>query len=514
MADNTEPTQQDLEQSRALFQKVHARLRQGHSMSEINKALENRGYSEGLKSLVEHMAGADHSQDPNKFESFAGSLLDSASFGMGKRIGGLAEGAGAAARGGSFKDAYTNYLREYEQGLSDLHTANPKSALAGDITGAVATGALIPAGGGGSIIPRLLKGAGAAAAMSGAQAVGHAKDLTNPADLAGVGVQTALGGALGLGLGVGGAAYTRLGSPGAYYLQRALSIAGDKVESNLARIHPDLPKFGFEASKKLGNLVNWAIRQHPDAAEAVAGRKAVEGSSGAIESELNRVSSTKQAMQNHPQTGYDAIFAGKTLQDPAAAQIMKDWAGWNPTQPVPARLAYDMQNQLESSARSDFAANRLKIRDVKLPVAHAKNEAATALKQIINNEIPEASALDAQTAPYIQRETQLARALKRMNAPQRGSAGASPATRLLDKGLDALGMGGEKAKARAAADILSVAARQYRSAAELKNATEGLLPAILRQGQIPGSGAGVAGAMVQPGVSLMDQLQQPQQQQQ
>ena len=508
MADN-DPVQPEQGDAQKLFQRVHAKLRQGASMEQIETALRNRGY-DGMKGLVEKLSGADHSQDPKAWQSFAGSLLDSASFGVGKRLGGLAEGAGAAARGGSFKDAYTNYLREYEAGLKDLHTANPKSAIAGDVVGGVGSAVAMPAGElaqGAGWMARLARAAKIGATVSGASALGHAHDLTNPADLAKAGVETAVGaagGALTEGA-IGGlsAARTALWNPAYARLTKALGIVGDKAQKTLANAHPDLPPLGIELAKRMRQVAAKAIRANPDAGEEAAGN---------IAQELQRVSALKQGIENHPQTGYDALLQGKQIQDPEALQIMKTLGG---STSMRARDVFELQKDLSAASRAANAARRLgTAKPSQIRYGQDAGEASQTLRRILGDEIPGFNKLQADAAPYIQREQQLARLgkqVKTMTESLRSSAGGEEPKTLWSVLSEHAGAFPERAKAAAASDILPILSKPVRSMDELHGRIEGLLPRLLQPTKtLPAATGGLAG---QGSQGLLDLLSQQQQQQ-
>ena len=508
MADDQVQTQEQ-QDAQKLFQRVHAKLRQGATMEQIETALHNRGY-EGMKGLVEKLSGADHSQDPKAWQSFAGALLDSASFGLGKRIGGLAEGAGAAARGGSFKDAYTNYLREYESGLSDLHTANKKSAIAGDIIGGVGSALAMPAGElaqGAGWAARIGRAAKLGATISGISALGHAKDLTDPKDLAEAGIETAVGAAGGAltegAVGALSAARTSIFNPAYARLTKALGIVGNKAEKALADAHPNLPPLGIELAKRMRQVAAKAIRANPDAG--------VEAGAN-IDQELARVTQAKQAITEHPQTGYDALLQGKQIQDPEALQIMKTFGGSTSTA---ARDVFELQKDLTNAARSASAARRLGMASPgRIRTGVASGEAAQSLREILGNEIPGFNQLQANAAPYIQREQQLARLskqIKTMTESLRSSAGGEEPKTLWHVLTEHAGAFPEKAKANAAADILPILSKPVRSMSELHGRIEGLLPRLLQP--TTGPQAVVGGLAGQGTQGLLDLLAQQQQQQ-
>jgi len=124
----------------------------------------------------------------------------------------------------------------------------------------------------------------------------------------------------------------------------------------------------------------------------------------AITQRIAKIIDAKKAISEHPETGYNALLEGKTIENPEAIRTYQQETG-SQTPPT-ARQAYDLQKSLDKKVD---AAWKTKARGgaFDFDKTEGMSESADVLRGTLRNEVDGFGDLQSDVAPYLQRQSEL-----------------------------------------------------------------------------------------------------------
>jgi len=166
-------------------------------------------------------------------------------------------------------------------------------------------------------------------------------------------------------------------------------------EAEIQKLPEVLRPMNFERSSSLRTGAAREIVKSSEAATQLENR---------ITQRIAKVIDAKKAISEHPETGYNALLEGKTIQNPDALQAYQQTTGLQ--EPPTARQVYDLQKALDKKVD---AAWKSKARGGAFDFNKTEqmSETADVLRGSLRSEIAGFGDLQHDVAPYLQRQSEL-----------------------------------------------------------------------------------------------------------
>lgn len=398
---------------RRVWQKALKARVQGYSTAEINDATQE-ALGVDFPTLTRQLMAIENVQDP-EVKASPLAPLDASQAAQG-RVGPGWAALLTPALGitGGMAERLSPTLAEYGRMANE---SAPLNAAMGRFTGGgllgAATGEIPVPIGEGMLAPlaSTVRGAVRGAPLGLLGEYAQQPDLLHP-NVGQLAKGAALTGALGGMLGLVGEAGSRIYNPAVQQTKIGVETSvpgtefgfpqGMKALENLPVEDPVLQPLMAQRGN-LGVVATKYLRKSQIAANEAQGY---------IQDALNRVGAKKAAIANDPVGGYDAILEGKTLNDPAAIDVLRQHGTTEPT----ARNAFELYKDLKGNV---VQAQKMQARATgRVRMGEMHNDAADAavLNQALRQEVPEFGPLQERYQQYLQQE----RALRELRVQVQG----------------------------------------------------------------------------------------------
>jgi hypothetical protein len=350
---------------------------------------------------------------------------------MADLTGNMAGGAIPAAIGGAIATPALEGLAAITPGLRAL-PGLARTAIAGGVAQAPVAGIQAATRGGSPGEIGTSMALATALGIPASAAAGWAATKMNPAEhFAGRAVQEATPGVPNFAAGkaallTGETTPYRIGRPEAELTSTPMS------EADIAKLPEVLRPMNFERSPSVRSLAAKRPTKSPEAATQLE---------RAITQRIAKVIDAKKAIMEHPETGYNALLEGKIVENPDAISAFQQTTG--ASEPPTARQLFDLQKSLDKRVDAAWKA-KARGGEFNFDKTEAQSETADLFRQTLRDEVDGFGDLQAEVAPYLNRQSELRGQLRSIigrTIKPLGQTAEDPAGDLLEAIKEAHGAG-------------------------------------------------------------------------